>query len=286
MGLIESKENESQLIAANFELTMHQKILYQHWQQQQLQQQQEKQTEQEEEWEENMSVERTPSPYLSDMSTNSGSDNEHTDNYNFHVLSAPENDSQNDKKRHPLQSTAQGHKIQLTKEMIEQHLKYPQKVAAQMLGVSITTLKRRFNELLGSDKRWPYYKTTSKTFKSKLRDLKKEATSYSGYLAQFAPSSLQNNNIAEYLPEDAPEDEEVVQEQLASLTTKRTKGSLSPVQGIQKQRKTKSVSPIASPTMMIKNRSSGDLKELLNEKEAQDCKLVDENTLKMLQSVF
>ncbi len=175
--------------------------------------------------------------------------------------------------------------------MIEQHLKYPQKVAAQMLGVSITTLKRRFNELLGSDKRWPYYKTTSKTFKSKLRDLKKEATPYSGYLSQFAPNSLQNNNIAEYLPEDAPEDEELVQEQLASLaapSTKRTKESLSPIQGIQKQRKMKSASPspVASPTMMMKNRSSSDLKELLNETEAQDCKLVDENTLKMLQSVF
>ncbi len=77
---------------------MHQKILYQHWQQQQ-QLLQEKQAEQEEEWEESMSVERTPSPYHSDMSTNSGSDSEHSDNYNFHVLSAPDNDSQNDKKR-------------------------------------------------------------------------------------------------------------------------------------------------------------------------------------------
>lgn len=46
--------------------------------------------------------------------------------------------------------------IEITKEDIEHLFKYPQPKAAQILGVSVSTLKRRFYEVTGGLTRWPY----------------------------------------------------------------------------------------------------------------------------------
>lgn len=46
--------------------------------------------------------------------------------------------------------------ISLSESAIKSHFIYPQPEAARRLGVSLSTLKRRFYECYGGTKRWPY----------------------------------------------------------------------------------------------------------------------------------
>jgi hypothetical protein len=73
--------------------------------------------------------------------------------------------------------------IPLTEEQLRNHFIYPQPEAARRLGVSLSTLKRRFYEL-HSGKRWPYNDIKNTLKKRKLRYIVNDRSKPEKYLDQ------------------------------------------------------------------------------------------------------